>query len=204
MGLDVDKTMWMQSGYYFGQLQRAVVLESVRKWVTETTHTLKGHLYKIRWTDVTCGARQNCNMVSYFLTAERHFWAHLWNPTVTRTQSTISWNYSGWKVAYGENQQIVIDCSICVCVCVCVCCVCGHWDVLCLLFCFIACTNSYIVLVSMHFCNGTVNYSVRHFGYSSINHLFVQLSKLFAASAGSLSVELSLNYSVRLVVTYHG
>lgn len=82
---------------------------------------------------------------------------------------------------------------------------CGHWDVHCFLFCFIACTNSYKVLVSMHFCNGTINYSVRHFGYSFTNHVFIQLSKLSAASAVSLSVGLSLNYSVRLVVvTYHG
>jgi len=83
-------------------------------------------------------------------------------------------------------------------------CVCEHWDVHCLLFYFIVSTNGYIVLVSMHFCNDTVNYSVRHFGYSFINHLFIELSKLSAASAVSLSVELSLNYSAKLVVTYHG
>jgi hypothetical protein len=194
MALDVDKTLWMQSGYYFAHLQRAVVLESVRKWVTETTHTLKGHMYTIRWADVTYGTCQNCNMVCYFVTVEGHFWAHLWNPTVTRTPSTISWNYSGQNAAYGEKQQIVSGCSVC-----------GHWGVHCLLFCFIVCTKRYIVLVSMHFCNGSINFSVRHFGYSFINHLLIQLSKLSAASAVSLSVGLSLNYSVRLVVvTYHG
>ena len=140
MTLDVDKTLWLQSGYYFAHLQRAVVLESVRKWVTGTTHTSKGHMYRIRWADVTYGTCQNCNMVCYFVTVEGHFWAHLWNPTVTRTRSTISWNYSGWNFAYGEKQRIVIGCSVC-----------GHCDVHCLLFCFTICTNSYIVLVSMHF-----------------------------------------------------
>jgi len=99
-----------------------------------------------------------------------------------------------------SNKLLLV--AVCVCVCVCVC---GHWDVHCLLFCFIACTNGYIVLVYMHFCNGTINYSVRHFGYSCINHLFIQLSKLSASSAVSLSVGLSLNYSIRLVVViYHG
>ena len=91
--------------------------------------------------------------------------------------------------------------SVAVCVCV--------WTLGCprssvLLYCMY-CTKSYIILVSMHICNGSINYSVRHFGYSFINHLFIQLSKLSAASAVSLSVGLSLNYSVRLVaVTYHG
>jgi hypothetical protein len=147
-------------------------------------------MYTIRWADVTYGAYQNYNMVCYFVTVEGHFWAHLWNPTVTRTQSTISWNYAGWNVAYGGKAS---GCSVC-----------GHWDVHCLPFCFIVCTNSYIVLVSMHLSHGNVNYSVRQFGYSFINHLFIQLSKLSAASAVSLSVGLWLNYSVRLVVTCHG
>ena len=81
---------------------------------------------------------------------------------------------------------------------------CGHWDVHYLPFCFIACTNNYIVLVSMHLCIAS-NYSVRHIGYSFSNHPFIHLRKLSAASAISLSVGLSLNYSVRLmVVTYHG
>jgi len=104
MALNVGKTLWLQNGYYFAHLQRAVVLESVRKWVTETTHTWKGHMYTIRRADVTYGTRQNCNMVCYFVTVEGHFWAHLWNLTITRIQSTISWNYSGWNVAYREKQ----------------------------------------------------------------------------------------------------
>jgi len=136
----------------------------------------------------------------------------IWCPTFWQRKGTSDF-ICGIPLSQGPNQQsreiiqgemlLMGKSSKSLLIAVCVC-VCGHWDVLCLLFCFIACTNSYIVLVSIHFCNGTVNYSVRHFGFSSINHLFVQLSKLSAASAGSLSVELSLNYSVMLVVTYHG
>jgi hypothetical protein len=132
-------------------------------------------------------------MVCYFVTVEGN------SELICGTPLSQGPNHQSHEIIQGEillTEKSNISLLVAVCVDI------GMSTAFC---CVIVCANSYIVLVSMHFCNGTINYSVRHFGYSFINHLFIQLSKLSAASAVSLSVGPSLNYSVRLlVVTYHG